>query len=146
MYDASLACNGIFSNGSGPQNWPMHGIEHALSGYYDITHGIGLAILTPSWMKYVLSDDTIGRFVMYANNVWDVSVPGDLYEAAREGIRRTEKFFTELGMPRRLCEIGIDGSLFGEMASEAVRTSSLSTRAYVKLDVSDVENIYNNSL
>ena len=145
MWTGSIALNHLFTFGKGG-GWSVHPIEHELSAYYDITHGVGLAILTPAWMKYVLSDDTIGRFVMYANNVWDVSVPGDLYETAREGIRRTEKFFTELGMPRRLCEIGIDGSLFGEMASEAVRTSSLSTRAYVKLDVSDVENIYNNSL
>ena len=145
MWTGSIALNHLFTFGKGG-GWSVHPIEHELSAYYDITHGVGLAILTPSWMKYVLSDDTIGRFVMYANNVWDVSVPGDLYETAREGIRRTEKFFTELGMPRRLCEIGIDGSLFGEMASEAVRTSSLSTRAYVKLDVYDVEKIYNNSL
>ncbi len=145
MWTGSVALNHLFTFGKGG-GWSVHPIEHELSAYYDITHGVGLAILIPSWMKYVLSDDTIGRFVMYANNVWDVSVPGDLYETAREGIRRTEKFFTELGMPRRLCEIGIDGSLFGEMASEAVRTSSLSTRAYVKLDVSDVEKIYNNSL
>lgn len=47
MYDA---CNGILSNGSGPVTWPMHGIEHALSGYYDITHVEGLAIITPRWM------------------------------------------------------------------------------------------------
>ena len=47
-----------------------HGMEHALSAYYDITHGEGLAILTPRWMKHILSDRTVDRFVKYGVNVF----------------------------------------------------------------------------
>lgn len=39
MLDCTLACNGILSLGNGASGWPCHGIEHALSAYYDITHG-----------------------------------------------------------------------------------------------------------
>jgi alcohol dehydrogenase YqhD (iron-dependent ADH family) len=41
MYAASLACNGILANGTGRSGWPMHSIEHALSAFFDITHGAG---------------------------------------------------------------------------------------------------------
>jgi alcohol dehydrogenase YqhD (iron-dependent ADH family) len=41
MYSASLACNGILANGTGRSGWPMHSIEHAISAFFDITHGAG---------------------------------------------------------------------------------------------------------
>lgn len=51
-----------------------------------------------------------------------------------------------MGLPSRLLQIGIDDSDFSLMAAEAVRTSGLSTRAYVKLTKADVEQIYKNCL
>ena len=54
MWASSLALNGL--TGRGKQGvWSCHPMEHELSAFYDITHGIGLAILTPRWMNYVLS-------------------------------------------------------------------------------------------
>ncbi len=144
MWTGSLALNHLFTFGKGGA-WSVHPIEHELSAYYDITHGVGLAILTPVWMRYVLSDKTVKRFAMYARNVWDVEDEDDL-SAAEAGISCTESFFTKLGMPSKLSETGIDDSEFPEMAAEAVRTSGLSTRAYVKLSASDVEKIYRNCL
>ena len=139
MWTGSIALNHLFTFGKGG-GWSVHPIEHELSAFYDLTHGVGLAILTPAWMKYVLSDTTVKRFAMYARNVWDVSDEDDR-GAANAGIFMTERFFKELGMPSKLSEVGIDDSKFKEMAAEAVRTSSLATRAYVKLDASDVEAI-----
>lgn len=144
MWTGSLALNHLFSFGKGGA-WSVHPIEHELSAFYDITHGVGLAILTPAWMKYVLSDETVERFAMFARNVWDVSQDDDT-AAAKAGILRTRRFFRELGMPDRLSEVGIDDSRLSEMAAEAIRTSGLSTRAYVKLNASDVENIYRECL
>lgn len=144
MWTSSIALNHLFTFGKGGA-WSVHPIEHELSAFYDITHGVGLAILTPVWMKYVLSAATMKRFAMYARNVWDVKLEDD-YEAALEGIRLTENFFGELGLPKTLSELGIDDSQFAIMAAEAVRTSGLSTRSYVKLGVEDVEQIYRNCL
>ena len=44
-------------------------------------------------------------------------------------------------MPTKLSEVGVDDEKFDEMAAEAVRTSGLAARAYVKLDSSDVKKI-----
>ena len=41
-------------------------MEHELSAFYDITHGEGLAILTPAWMEHILNDDTLPMFVEFA--------------------------------------------------------------------------------
>lgn len=41
-----------------------------------------------------------------------------------------------------LTEVGIDDSQLEEMAAEAVRTSGLATRAYVRLSAEDVVKIY----
>ena len=144
MWTSSIALNHLFTFGKGGA-WSVHPIEHELSAVYDITHGVGLAILTPAWMRYVLSDATVKRFAMYARNVWDVTEEDD-YAAAEAGIDLTEAFFIKMGLPRTLREVGIGDAKLEWMAKEAVRTSGLATRAYVKLDAKDVEQIYRNCL
>ena len=47
MLCCTYGCNRIYSLGNSQSGWPCHGMEHALSAYYDITHGEGLAIITP---------------------------------------------------------------------------------------------------
>ncbi|MBQ5534976.1 MAG: iron-containing alcohol dehydrogenase, partial [Lachnospiraceae bacterium] len=116
MWTGSIALNHLFTFGKGGA-WSVHPIEHELSAFYDITHGVGLAILTPAWMEYVLSEATVKRFATYARNVWDVTEKEDI-PAAKAGIYLTERFFIELGMPEKLSEIGIDDSQFKEMADE----------------------------
>ena len=139
MWTGSIALNHLFTFGKGGA-WSVHPIEHELSAFYDLTHGVGLAILTPVWMRYVLSDTTVKRFAMYARNVLDVKEEDD-YAAAGRGIDLTAQFFRDLGLPHTLSEVGIDDSQFALMAEEAVRTSGLSTRSYVKLTARDVEKI-----
>lgn len=57
-------------------------------------------------------------------------------------IQKTEAFFRSLGMPLSLSEASVPADRFQTMASEAVRTSGLSSRAYVKLTAEDVEQIF----
>ena len=144
MWTSSIALNHLFTFGKGGA-WSVHPMEHELSAFYDITHGVGLAILTPAWMRYVLNEDTVKRFAMFARNVWEVEEEED-HKAAERGIGLTEQFFRDMGLPGKLSELGIDDSQFALMAKEAVRTSGLSTRAYVKLQEADVEEIYRNCL
>lgn len=144
MWTSSIALNHLLTFGK-EGAWSVHPIEHELSAFYDITHGVGLAILTPVWMRYVLNADTAKRFAMYARNVWGLKSEYD-HDAALAGIYLTERFFIDMGLPGSLSEIGIDDSKFELMASEAVRTSGLSTRAYVKLTKEDVVQIYRNCL
>ena len=140
MWSSTVGLNHLLTVGKGGA-WSVHPMEHELSAFYDITHGVGLAILTPAWMRYVLSETTVARFAMYARNVWDIEET-DPYRAAQLAIDKTEAFFISLGMPSTLREVGIDHSRFAEMAKEAVRTSGIASRSYVHLAEEDIVKIF----
>ncbi len=139
MWASTVGLNHLLTVGKGG-SWSVHPIEHVVSAYYDITHGVGLAILTPAWMEYVLSEDTAPRFARFAREVFGVNEADDM-KAAKLGIDKVREFNKSLGMPASLSEAGVPDDKFDEMASEAVRTSGLGTRSYVKLKDEDVKKI-----
>ena len=140
MFACTLGCNGIYSLGNSESGWPCHGIEHALSAYYDITHGEGLAIITPRWMRHILSDRTLGRFVKYGVNVFgiDAGLPG--YEIAEKAIDATYAFFESIGIPMHLRQVGIGEERLDEMARHIAVNEGLEN-AYVPLTEKDIKDI-----
>ncbi len=138
MWASTQALNSILSCGKGGA-WTCHPIEHELSAYYDITHGIGLAIVTPRWMRYILSDTTVDKFAEYAKNVWDIEGE-DKYQCANKAIDATEQFFKDCGIPMTLSQIGIDASKIDIMAEDTIKYNDMD-RAYVALDKEDIVNI-----
>ena len=140
MFVCTLACNNIMSLGNSSSGWPMHGIEHALSGYYDITHGWGLAIITPRWMQHILSERTLPRFVKYGINVFGIDASLGRWEIARKAIDETYKFFESIGIPMHLSELGIDNSRIDEMARHIAVNEGLEN-AYVPLTEKDIKEI-----
>ncbi|MGO4929212.1 iron-containing alcohol dehydrogenase [Fundicoccus sp. Sow4_F4] len=138
MWAATTALNGMISVGKGGA-WSCHPMEHILSAYYDITHAVGLAILTPRWMGYVLNDDTVDRFATYAHNVWQIPFIEDKFAMAREAIDKTYQFFADSGLPMTLPEVGIDETHLEEMAE---KVAPLLTQSYVPLNAGDVLAIY----
>lgn len=145
MLCCTYGCNGILSLGNSESGWPCHGIEHALSAYYDITHGEGLAIITPRWMKHILSDRTVDRFVKYGVNVFDIDSTLDKYEIAEKAIQATYDFFASIGIPMHLRELGIDESRVCEMAHHIAVNEGLE-HAYVPLSEADIAAIITESL
>nr|WP_122013078.1 iron-containing alcohol dehydrogenase [Maliibacterium massiliense] len=141
MWAGTVAHNDTVGVGR-ESDWASHNIEHELSGIYDITHGAGLAVIIPAWMRYVYKHD-VPRFVRYAVNVYGVeNDANDPEKTALEGIARTEQFFHSLGMPIRLSEMGIGEDRFMEMANKAYRYPHGYVGNFVKLSVQDVYNIY----
>ncbi len=140
MYASTLACCGMPGYGKDLYSWSCHGMEHELSAFYDITHGVGLAILTPRWMKYVLNDKTAGRFALFARNVWGLD-DDDEFALAEKGIDALYGFFKENGIPMTLSELGIGTENFKKMAEDAVLYGDLAN-AFVPLSASDVEKIF----
>lgn len=143
MWNATWAINGFLKMGKGVA-WSVHRMEHELSAFYDVTHGVGLAILTPNWMRYVLNEKTQARFARYGTAVWDLDPALPAREAAEAAIRKTRDFFTSLGLPATLSEIGIGPEHFPEMARKA-RTAGFD-KTFVPLSVEDVVEIYHMSL
>lgn len=145
MACCSLACNGILSIGNAPSGWPCHGIEHALSGYYDITHGEGLAIITPVWMRHILNDKTIDRFVSYGVNIFGIDKTLPKKQIAEKAIDMTYDFFKSLGIPMSLREVGIDERRLGEMAHHIAVNEGLD-EAWAPLTEQDILEILKKSL
>lgn len=145
MLACTYGCNGIYALGNSASGWPCHGIEHALSAYYDITHGEGLAIITPRWMKHILSEKTVERFVKYGVNVFGIDSSLDKFEIADKAIDETYRFFESIGIPMHLKEVGIDGSRLSEMAHHIAVNEGLEN-AYAPLTEQDILDILKASL
>lgn len=145
MLACTYGCNGIYALGNSASGWPCHGIEHALSAYYDITHGEGLAIITPRWMKHILSEKTVERFVKYGVNVFGIDGSLDKFEIADKAIDETYRFFESIGIPMHLKEVGIDDSRLSEMAHHIAVNEGLEN-AYAPLTEQDILDILKASL
>ncbi len=145
MLCTSYGCNGILALGNSASGWPCHGMEHALSAYYDITHGEGLAIITPKWMKHILSERTVDRFVKYGVNVFDIDKNQDKFDIANQAIDATYDFFKSIGIPMNLRAVGIDESRIDEMAHHVAENEGLEN-AYVPLTEKDIADIFRASL
>lgn len=145
MQVCTYGCNGIYALGNSASGWPCHGMEHALSAYYDITHGEGLAIITPRWMKHILNDRTVGRFVKYGVNVFGIDSSLERYEIAEKAIEETYRFFESIGIPMHLKDVGIDESRLSEMAHHVAVNEGLEN-AYAPLLEEDILDIFKASL
>ena len=145
MLCCTYGCNRIYSLGNSPTGWPCHGMEHALSAYYDITHGEGLAIITPRWMKHILSEKTVDRFVKYGVNVFGIDSSLDKFEIAEKAIQATYDFFLSIGIPMTLREVGIDESRINEMAHHVAVNEGLEN-AWAPLLEKDIAEIFTASL
>ena len=145
MLACTYGCNGILALGNSYSGWPCHGIEHALSAYYDITHGEGLAIITPRWMRHILSERTMDRFVKYGINVFGIDPTLPKQEIAGKAINATYEFFESINIPMHLREVGIDDSRIDEMAHHIAVNEGLD-KAYVPLTEQDIKEILLESL
>ena len=147
LYASTWAING-FVSGSKTQDWSCHPIEHEISAIYDITHGLGLAILTPRWMRYCLSDETVSKYVQFAENVFGIRDKNlsDM-EIAVKGIEELEKFFFRTcGLKSSLSEIDIDDTDFDIMAAKSVGGENEVLQGFIPLTKKAVLEIFKMSL
>jgi len=101
--------------------YPVHMIEHVLSAHHDVTHGAGLAVVNPAWMRFAAKARP-ARFVQFAQRVFGLTPkhPDDL-DCALAGIDRFEAFLRSIGCPTRLSELGISDALLSRYAEDTVR-------------------------
>jgi alcohol dehydrogenase YqhD (iron-dependent ADH family) len=143
LWAGSLALNGLTLTGKKAGDWATHGIEHEVSAIYDLTHGAGLAILHPEWMKYVLNEKTAPKFAQMARNVWNIKESDDM-KAAKMGIVAVREFFNSLEMPATLSQVEIPADHFGEMGKKACVFGKIGS--FQRLDADDVVAILNQAL
>lgn len=120
LWNSEWAINDLIDRGHSV-SWSCHALEHELSAFYPVPHGLGLAILTPAFMEYVLNEDTAPRLARFAARVMGVKEGKNEMKTARKGIKKLRKFFRKaLSLPGSLSEIGMDDALFEDMAAHAM--------------------------
>lgn len=140
MWTSSWAING-FINGGKQQAWSCHPMEHELSAIYDITHGLGLAILTPRWMEYCLDETTVSKYVQFGVNVFDIDANLEPMDIAKQSIAKLSSFFFDtLGLDNTFTKVGIEEKDFSVMAKKACGDGVLS--GFKPLVQQDIEKIF----
>lgn len=134
----TMAHNDIVGIGR-QQDWASHGIEHELSAQYDITHGSGLAIVFPAWLKFNSANADEKRLAVlkrYAQNVFGT-------DSVEDAIIKCEEFFRSIGMPTRLSELNIAPTeeILQKMSIQATRGRKTFGNFY-KLTKDDIYAIY----
>lgn len=139
MWSGTLAHNGVCSGGR-EEDWSTHGLEHELSAVYDVTHGAGLAVMFPAWMKYAMIENP-EKIAQFARRVFDIEAPEDK-DAAELGIKAFKKFLKSIGMPVSLKELGIDNPDFKLLAEKVIENKGEEFGNYIKIDKAVAEKIY----
>lgn len=129
----SWAHNGYYGLGQ-VEDWACHAMEHELSAFDPaITHGAGLAVITPAWLRYV-AEVNPARMRRFAKNVMGV-------ETLEEGIAKLQAFYAAMKMPTKLSDFGLtQEALEACAASACARTGTIGQ--FKKLTSEDVLVIY----
>jgi len=115
-----VALNGWVNAGTNG-GFPVHMIEHTLSAYHDVTHGAGLAVVNPAWMRFAARHRP-EKFVQFAERIFGLrGKDADNLDCALEGIKRFETYLHSIGCPTRLSELKIDDTLITRYAQDTLR-------------------------
>ena len=140
MWAGMVAHNNICGVGR-QQDWNSHGLEHELSGLYDVAHGAGLAVIMPSWMQYVYKHNVM-RFCQMATRVFGCQMNFENPETtAIEGIRRFRTFLHSIGMPINFAELGAKEEDIPVLV-EKLGIGDGKFSGFMELDKNDVTEIY----
>lgn len=120
MWCATLGLNKI-TGVSKTQDWEVHMIEHQLGAYTDCPHGLGLAVISIPYYKYIYSYG-IDKFVRFATRVWKIDGEGKTKdEIALAGIDALGAFAKEIGIPMTLRELGATREMLPLIAKTCVK-------------------------
>lgn len=145
MWAGMLCHNGIAGCGR-HEDWATHGLEHEVSAYKtEVTHGAGLAVLFPCWMRYVYKENP-ARFALYGREVFGLKTTGDVEEDAINAIVETKNFFLSLGMPDTLGDFGFVEDDIEKLIPTLKENKGEPFGSFKKLSMDDARAIYKSAL
>ena len=139
MWCGTLAHNGICGTGR-QEDWVSHFMEHELSAVYGVTHGAGLAVMTPAWMTFMATHNP-SKCAQFARRVMDV-VNDDDTQAALDGIARLRAFYASLGLPITLGQLGIENPDFDLLVHKLHENKGGVIGGYYRLSAVETRQIY----
>lgn len=126
--------------------WESHGMEHEMSALdTSITHGAGLAVIMPAWMRYVWPEDP-QRFLQFALDVFGIEpideTPEAVEDAVTAAIDELQAFFIDLGMPKTMGELGLAETDIDALVEGLAKTKGEVFGGFKKLGREDTRAIY----
>lgn len=141
MWASSWAINGFARMDKQPNIWVCHLLEHQLSAFYDITHGLGLAILTPRYLRYTLNEKTVDRYYRFGVNVWNIDGSLPKMEVAEKSIECLENLlYGDLELTDNLSDLNIDSENFEEMTNRICSNGVV--KGFIDLNKEDILKIF----
>lgn len=130
--------------------WESHALEHELSAVDPrITHGAGLAVIMPAWMRHVWRVDP-SRFVSFGRDVFGITPENNSNEAystaALKTIKSLQSFFVSMGMPSSLKEFGTTAADIDKMLDGLEKSKGRQFGAFKILTRDDARAIYLDAL
>jgi alcohol dehydrogenase class IV len=127
---------------------PLLALAHPLTARFPIEHGIALAALWPSFMRYALANrfrlPQVGRYKRYAllgRQIFGVHETDDEV-AAELATYRFGNWLRSMGMPTDLGQLGVGEDGLDQLADQAVVVSGNGKRLPSGLTAHDIEHIY----
>ncbi len=118
---STMALNGMNDVGRGSNDYDAHTIEMEASAKYDVTHGVGLAIVHPAWMEHLCKINP-EKFVQFAKRVFNLEQGSKSdYDFGMEGIQALKAKFASWGLPRTLKEVGVPEDALETLALTATQ-------------------------
>ncbi len=138
MWAGTMAHNGICGVGR-QEEWTCHALEHELSALDPrIAHGAGLAVVFPAWLSYVSAANP-GKVEQFARNVFGAA-------DAPAGIAALRAFFTSIGMPQTLGELGLNATDIPRLVANLIALKGTPLGFYHPLTSADLTALYHQML
>lgn len=107
MWSGTIAHNDTCSLGR-QEDWNSHAMEHEISAEYDVTHGAGLAVIFPAFLKYA-SKHNPGKVAQLAHRVLGIKDSGDAAADALAGAEALKTWFHDvIHMPVTFAQLGVE--------------------------------------
>ncbi len=144
---AAMAMNAAVSSGGGGGGISCHQISGDVQGKARISHGASLAIMLPAVMEYNMNgrlQKTAEIAALLGEDTTGLSLP----EAGAKAITAVRKLIGDLGLPRKMSEVGITGADIAPMAKSYYETAVLRKKIRNPQDPSeaDITRVYKSAL
>lgn len=121
---ATLAMNGLADCGRVMTGFPCHWIQHAVGAMTNSSHGEGLAVIEPAWLKNEAKKNS-EKFVRFNKNV--LNLPRDRgitdEEYAIQGIEFLREQYDQWGLPSTLRELGVTKEMIPKIVDEIMNNN-----------------------
>ena len=96
-----------------------HAMAHPLGGRFDVPHGVANAILLPSVIRFNLIA-RLERYGQVAQALGEKVEGLSAVEAGEKAVEAVTRLSADIGIPRRLSEVGVKAEGLAQMAADAM--------------------------